>query len=405
MFPGNLRTLRVRPIVKSVTLLCRNVSGNSWKNSGMELLSGVAYACRLPKWPTLQRIPINHDVNKKKPYSTFKIDRIQNMWQRSRIGAKEQNSLRGYQPANSDVNTDSDEAISALDKVRRIEERRKIQNKMQALMDEQHMHDERIQEENDRVIRKEVLVEREPARKQTSQEYSPVRSREKCKPVPWVSATVLAATGRMQQHRYMQTPLKRNPIKVENSLRGYQPANSDVNTDSDEAISALDKVRRIEERRKIQNKMQALMDEQHMHDERIQEENDRVIRKEVLVEREPARKQTSQEYSPVRSRETCKPVPWVSATVLAATGRMQQHRYMQTPLKRNPIKVEAEVQQPRKSVPGNPANGTTSGEPNQTNYDMSSRVKWAKSVLELHKTRAKRMDDILFLEGYSNESA
>ncbi|XP_039152447.1 uncharacterized protein LOC120285245 [Drosophila simulans] len=280
MFPGNLRTLRVRPIVKSVTLLCRNVSGNSWKNSGMELLSGVAYACRLPKWPTLQRIPINHDVNKKKPYSTFKIDRIQNMWQRSRIGAKEQNSLRGY-----------------------------------------------------------------------------------------------------------------------------QPANSDVNTDSDEAISALDKVRRIEERRKIQNKMQALMDEQHMHDERIQEENDRVIRKEVLVEREPARKQTSQEYSPVRSRETCKPVPWVSATVLAATGRMQQHRYMQTPLKRNPIKVEAEVQQPRKSVPGNPANGTTSGEPNQTNYDMSSRVKWAKSVLELHKTRAKRMDDILFLEGYSNESA
>lgn len=100
--------------------------------------------------------------------------------------------------------------------MKRIEERRKIQNKMRALMEEQHMKDERIQEEKDRVIRKEVLVERDPARKQTFAEYSPFRNREKGKPETWVSATVLAATGKMQQHRYMQTPPKKmNPLKVE----------------------------------------------------------------------------------------------------------------------------------------------------------------------------------------------
>nr|NP_001162812.2 hydra, isoform J [Drosophila melanogaster]NP_001245782.1 hydra, isoform F [Drosophila melanogaster]NP_608405.4 hydra, isoform A [Drosophila melanogaster]AAN09535.2 hydra, isoform A [Drosophila melanogaster]ACZ95345.2 hydra, isoform J [Drosophila melanogaster]AFH07494.1 hydra, isoform F [Drosophila melanogaster] len=286
MYSGDLKTSQVRRLAKSVTFLCRNASEYSWKNSGFEVRSGVASACRLPKCPTLQRIPTNRDVNEReKPYSTFKIEhdrtRIQEMWQRSRIGAREQKSLRGYQPANSDVNTDSKETINALDKVKRIEERRKIQNKMRALMEEQHMKDERIQEEKDRVIRKEVLVERDPARKQTFAEYSPFRNREKGKPETWVSATVLAATGKMQQHRYMQTP----------------------------------------------------------------------------------------------------------------------------PKKMNPLKVEVVVQKPSQSVREKSATGTTSGQPNHTHTDMSSRAKWAKAALELHKKRAKEMDDILSLGGYSNESA
>lgn len=87
--------LEVRRLAKSVTFLCRNASEYSWKNSGFEVRSGVASACRLPKCPTLQRIPTNRDVNEReKPYSTFKIEhdrtRIQEMWQRSRIGAREQ---------------------------------------------------------------------------------------------------------------------------------------------------------------------------------------------------------------------------------------------------------------------------------------------------------------------------
>ncbi|EDV47555.2 uncharacterized protein Dere_GG17577 [Drosophila erecta] len=231
----------------------------------------------LPSCPTLQRIPISDDVNKKEDtaYYTFKIDhdRVQEMWQKSRVGAKEQNSLRGYQPANNDENSDSEEVISALDKVRRIEERRKIHNKMRSLMEEQ--------------------------------------------------------------------------LKL---------------------------------------------------DERIQEEQDRLVRKEVLVEREPSRKHTPKEYSPVRNRENCKPDSWVSATVLAATGKMQHHRYMQAPPRINPIKVETEAQSQSKSPPENPASDTTSDQPNQTNADMPNRSEWTKTVLEMHKMRAEELDKLRSVE-------
>ncbi|XP_039498057.1 uncharacterized protein LOC120455710 [Drosophila santomea] len=285
MFRRGLKALRVRPFAESISFLWRNVSGNSWKGARFVQRPGIAAKNELPSCPTLQRTPINNVVDQKaeNPYSTFKIDhdRVQQMWQNSRIGAKEQNSLRGYQPANSDVNSESEEVISALDKVKRIEERRKIQKRMRSLLEEQQELDRRIQEEQDRAVTREVLVERDPARRHTPKEYTPVRNPENCKPNSWVSATVLAATGKMQHHRYMQTP------------------------------------------------------------------------------------------------------PRIS-----------------------PIKVEAESQSPSKSPPDNPASNNTSGQPNQTKTtDMTHRAEWTKSVLELHKTRAEEMDRLRSLNGYSNQSA
>ncbi|XP_043659749.1 uncharacterized protein LOC122624318 [Drosophila teissieri] len=284
MFRRGLKALRVRPFAESISFLWRNVSGNSWRRTRFVQRPCIAAKNELASCQTLQRTPINDDVDKKaeNPYSTFKIDhdRVQQMWQKSRVGAKEQNSLRGYQPANSDVNSESEEVISALDKVRRIEERRKIQNKMRCLLEEQQKLDRRIQEEQDRAVTKGVLVERDPARKHTLKEYTPVRNPENGKPNSWVSATVLAATGKMQHHRYMQTP------------------------------------------------------------------------------------------------------PRIS-----------------------PIKVEAEAQSQSKSPPDHPAGSTTSGQPNQTKTEMPQRAEWTKSILELHKTRAEEMDKLRSLKGYSNQSA
>ncbi|XP_017123944.1 uncharacterized protein LOC108143875 isoform X2 [Drosophila elegans] len=170
-------------------------------------------------WPTLQRIRNIKDVDVKdeKPYSTYKVDnyRAHEMWQKARIGAREQNSLRGHQPANSDVKSDSEEIISALNKVRQIEERRKIHNKMQLLMQEQQALDEQMQDEKDRVAPiREALVKREPVRPANPnppREYAPIRpDLDSCRPGPWISATVLVATGNYQQLRNTPKPYKTN---------------------------------------------------------------------------------------------------------------------------------------------------------------------------------------------------
>ncbi|XP_016986648.1 uncharacterized protein LOC108049828 isoform X2 [Drosophila rhopaloa] len=213
MFRRGLKELKTRPFAEVCSFLLRNFSGNSRRKLKFVKRETVAPRSNIFNWPTLQRIPNDKDVDEKdeKRYSTFKVEnsRAQEMWQKARIGAREQNSLRGYQPANSDVTSDSEEIISALDKVRRIEERRKIQNKMQTLMQEQEKLDKQIQDEQDRVApRKEVLVEREPAKQDPPREYAPVRNPDSFRSGPWISATVLAATGNSQQLRYTPKPFR-----------------------------------------------------------------------------------------------------------------------------------------------------------------------------------------------------
>ncbi|XP_017055917.1 uncharacterized protein LOC108097889 [Drosophila ficusphila] len=211
MFRRGLKVLKTRPFTESFGILCREISGFSRRKAKFVKRPPLNQGTYNFNWPTLQRITDfnNVDGQDKKRYSTLNLEnsRSHELWQKSRVRAKEQNSLRGYQPANSDATSDSEEITSALDKVRRIEERRKIQNKMQSLMQEQELIDQRIQDEHDRqTTKKEVLVEREPVKEETPMEYAPVRTEEIPKPGPWVSATVLAATGNNKQQRYMQRP-------------------------------------------------------------------------------------------------------------------------------------------------------------------------------------------------------
>ncbi|KAI8034629.1 uncharacterized protein LOC128264289 isoform X2 [Drosophila gunungcola] len=211
MFSRGLN-IKNQPCALVCGLLLRNFSKNFRRMP-------MAFKSNNFNWPTLQRIRNIKDVDVKdeKPYSTYKVDnnRAHEMWQKARIGAREQNSLRGHQPANSDVNSDSEEIFSALDKVRQIEERRKIHNKMQILMQEQQALDEQMQDEKDRVAPiREALVEREPVqptKPDPPREYAPIRSDlDSCRSGPWISATVLAATGNYQQLRNTPKPYRTN---------------------------------------------------------------------------------------------------------------------------------------------------------------------------------------------------
>ncbi|XP_070075059.1 uncharacterized protein hydra [Drosophila takahashii] len=162
----------IRPFAESCSFLWRNFSGNSRKKPKFVKRPPLNPKSNLFNWPTLQRFPAENervvDDKDEKPYSTFKVDsnRVQEMWQKARIGAKEQ----------------------------------------------------------------VVLVEREPAKQATNpKEYSPVRSSESSKPGSWTSATVLAATGKIQHHRYMRTPPKMttNSYQTENQSEiPYRPENS-----------------------------------------------------------------------------------------------------------------------------------------------------------------------------------
>lgn len=234
MFRRGFKALTNRPFAESCGLLFRNFSGNSRKKPKFVRRPPLNPKSNFFNWPTLQRFPADRviDEQDEKPYSTFKIDtnRLQEMWQQTRIAAREQNSLRGYQPANSDLNSDSEDVISALDKVRQIEERRKIQNRMRSLMEEQQKLEERNQDELDRLIpKKEVLGEREPARQQAiPREYSPVRNQENTKPGSWMSATVLAATGKILQHRYMQRPPRMTTTNYQTESQSEIPARPEI---------------------------------------------------------------------------------------------------------------------------------------------------------------------------------
>ncbi|XP_050746411.1 uncharacterized protein LOC108027502 isoform X2 [Drosophila biarmipes] len=234
MLRRGFKALTIRPFAESCGLLLRNFSGNSRKKPKFVRRPPLNPKCNLVNWPTLQRLSPDRVVDEQdeKPYSTFKIDtnRLQEMWQQTRIAAREQNSLRGHQPANSDLNSDSEDVITALDKVRQIEERRKIQNRMRSLMEKQQELEERNQDELDRLIpRKEVPVEREPARQQAvPREYSPVRSQESTKPGSWMSATVLAATGKILQHRYMQRPPRMTTTSYQTESQSEIPARPEI---------------------------------------------------------------------------------------------------------------------------------------------------------------------------------
>ncbi|XP_017073723.1 uncharacterized protein LOC108109655 [Drosophila eugracilis] len=203
MFHRGLKKLRFRPLARSVSFLIRSFSGNSRRKPKFVRYLPIASKSNLFNWPTPQRYPLERPVFEKddKPYSEFHIEntRIHEKWQQNRCGANEQHSLRSHQPASSEVSLNSYEAVSAIEKVRQSEERRKIQNRLRYLMEEQQKLDERIQDEQDRMVRA-------PAQRDVPREYAPNRHPEISKPGSWASATVLAVTGKMQHHRYIKQP-------------------------------------------------------------------------------------------------------------------------------------------------------------------------------------------------------
>ncbi|KAH8344521.1 hypothetical protein KR084_003018 [Drosophila pseudotakahashii] len=152
--------------------------------------------------------------------------------------------------------------------------------------------------------------------------------------------------------------------------------------------------------------MRILMEEQQQLEERNQDEQDRwTYKKEaVLVEREPAKQANPpKEYSPVRSSESSKPGSWTSATVLAATGRIQHHRYMQRPPKMTTNSYQTETQSEIPYRPENSASGSKLEASIQSKTTTLQEL--AKSVAELHRFRAEQMDKMRTREEYSKESA